>query len=104
MGDFGAFPGAAFFVDDDWIAATLDQAGIGRVVLGMDRIGRSAKVLFETPVVSEAIASLASLNGKAHAFRNIGFQETALAFFRDQGRFDNSSIRFPSCRTMPSTT
>ena len=33
----GGSSGAGFFVDDDWIAAALDHAGVGRVVLGHGR-------------------------------------------------------------------
>eukprot|EP00622_Pseudochattonella_farcimen_P000933 FR735521.1.p3 GENE.FR735521.1~~FR735521.1.p3 ORF type:complete len:116 (+),score=12.49 FR735521.1:248-595(+) len=87
--DYGRHPGAGFFVDDDWIAAALDHAGIARVVLGMDTVAATATSLFELPVVNEHVSKLASLNGHGHAFRNIGFQETSLTSFKGEGLFDS---------------
>ena len=54
--DYDGWPGGAFFVDDDWIAAALDDAGVRRVVLGgasaaapAARALASADLLVEAP-------------------------------------------------------
>ena len=88
--DYGRFPGAAFFVDDDWISAALDEGGIPRVVLGAESARRSAAVIFETAVLNSEITNLASLNGEQHSFRNIMFQEVAMDAFVEAGMFDRS--------------
>ena len=63
--------------------------GHGRGVAGVSSVvSTTATSLFELPVVNEHISQLASLNGKGHAFRNVGFQEQALTRFRAEGRFE----------------
>ena len=86
--DYGRFPGAAFFVDDDWISAALDQSGVTRVVLGINEsVRRTAPLLLQEAALNYEVSQLASLNGEGHAFRNIMFQEVAVSAFVRAGMF-----------------
>jgi hypothetical protein len=104
--------GAAFFVDDDWIASALDRAGVQRLVAcstspasdvddslsGISSSGGgcpSAHALEQEGVVLSHVAELGGLNGKSHSFRNMGFQESFLTLATQRGGlFQNSHREF----------
>jgi len=83
--DFANWPGGAFFVDDDWIATALDEAGVARFVL---RTSALAVELRESPIVA-AHHVVGALNAPGHAFRNIAFQAQLLQTARRRGLFQS---------------
>ncbi len=70
------WPGGAFFVDDDWISATLADAGVRRVVIGgAAAAAPGARTLSQGQVLVKSLAFTTPLNTPEHAFINERFQE-----------------------------
>ena len=91
LADYDAWPGGAFFVDDDWISTALDEFQVDRFVI--ESFDASLALKYE-PVVAPH-HEVAALNAPTHAFRNIAFQAELLAAARNLGLFSDEGIMCP---------
>lgn len=76
--DYIHYPSAAFYVDDEWIAAVLEEAGVPRVVLSRSSAPASACLLMEGANVLAYGREGHALNGPAHAHQNMEYQSMVL--------------------------